>query len=224
MSDTATTFTAILPVYNRSACLVEAIASILAQDAAPDEVVVVDDGSVEDLTPILAPFGDRIRVHRQPNGGAAAARNSGARLAQGTWLVFLDSDDIWHPGRMLALRRDLGQLGTEERVIAHIGDVRYVGPGYTHRLFDLKRMAFPDDAAKRLERPLSLMLSGMTLQGAAVRRSAWTALGGTRSGHVDVRGYRLLYPACIEGRGSGDGPSHGRHPQARGGRNRPDRY
>lgn len=166
----------IVPVYNRSASLAEAITSILEQSHPADEVIIVDDGSQEDLSPVLAPFGARLSVHRQANGGAAAARNTGVRLSSGTWLTFLDSDDIWMPDRLEILHRDL--VRAPEQVIAHLGDVRYVGPGHDETLFTIKGRVFPSDTAAELETPLDLVISGMTLQGAAIRRDAWDRIGG----------------------------------------------
>ena len=166
---------AVVPVYNRAASIGEALDSILGQEAPPDEVIVVDDGSADDIVPALERFGDRVRLHRQDNAGAAAARNAGVRLARGDWLTFLDSDDRWLPGRMTALRRD---LAGDTDVVAHLGDVRYVGRGYRTELFALKHRSFPSDGGERVDRPLGLVLSGMTLQGAAIRRSAWDEIGG----------------------------------------------
>ena len=83
----------ILPVYNRSVSLARAIESVLCQQPPPDELIVVDDGSEEDLSPILSRYAGRIVTLRQSNGGAAAARNAGARIARGKWLAFIDSDD-----------------------------------------------------------------------------------------------------------------------------------
>lgn len=91
---------AVIPVKNRPALIVEAIRSCLSQTLVPDEIIVVDDGS-DDVTPDivenLARSESRIRlVRRNASGGAASARNDGAALASGIWLAFLDSDDRWH--------------------------------------------------------------------------------------------------------------------------------
>ena len=59
----------ILPVYNRSVSLARAIESVLCQQPPPDELIVVDDGSEEDLSPILSRYAGRIGTLRQSNGG-----------------------------------------------------------------------------------------------------------------------------------------------------------
>lgn len=92
----------IIPTHNRSRLVQEAVASVLAQKGPSLEVIVVDDGSTDDTPEVLAAFGDGIRVIHQPHAGVSAARNQGARWARGRWLAFLDSDDLWLPGKLEA--------------------------------------------------------------------------------------------------------------------------
>jgi glycosyltransferase involved in cell wall biosynthesis len=63
-------------------------------------VLVVDDGSRDDLLGSLAPYLTRIKLIRQSNAGASAARNTGARHARGRYLAFLDADDFWHTRKL----------------------------------------------------------------------------------------------------------------------------
>ena len=96
---------AIVPVYNGAATLAEAVASILAQTGAALDVWIVDDGSTDgtaDLAARLAAQSERVTVLRQANAGAAAARNAGLARARGDLLAFLDADDLWTPGRLVA--------------------------------------------------------------------------------------------------------------------------
>ncbi len=94
----------ILPTYNREQYIRPAIESVLSQPYRPMEIVVVDDGST-DATPDVVgaiPVGSdaSIRYVRQANRGESTARNHGLRLAQGSVIGFIDSDDLWAPGRL----------------------------------------------------------------------------------------------------------------------------
>lgn len=96
------TISVILPSYNRSATLLAAMNSVLTQSHADFELIVVDDGSTEDIESIVRSVSDnRIRyVRRAQNGGAAAARNTGLEHARGDYIAFQDSDDLWLPGKL----------------------------------------------------------------------------------------------------------------------------
>jgi glycosyltransferase involved in cell wall biosynthesis len=87
----------IIPCYNNGAFLRDTIASALAQTHPSTEVIVIDDGSTDNSPDILRTFGDRIHWETQPNQGAPAARNRGLELAQGTYIKFLDADDLLLP-------------------------------------------------------------------------------------------------------------------------------
>ena len=89
-------FSIIIPVYNVELYLRECLNSVLQQSFADWEVVCVNDGSTDNSSAILeeyAAIDERIKVVKQPNAGTAAARNTGIRMAQGDYIVFLDSDD-----------------------------------------------------------------------------------------------------------------------------------
>ncbi len=98
----APTVTVIIPSYNHAAYLRECIDSVLAQDYAPIEVVVVDDGSTDGSMDILRGFGDRIAVIEQRGGRQARARNLALAASRGELVAFVDSDDRFCPGRLRA--------------------------------------------------------------------------------------------------------------------------
>lgn len=99
----------VITTYARPAFLREAVTSALDQTRPLFELIVVDDASPEDPSPLLAAFGDRVRVVRMArNGGANAARNAGVAAARGDVVAFLDDDDVWHPTK---LDRQVPQLG-----------------------------------------------------------------------------------------------------------------
>lgn len=90
----------IIPVYNGAAFLAEALASVLAQQRQPLEIIVVDDGSTDNTASIVQQFGAAVRYIQRANGGPAAARNTGIRAATGLLLAFLDADDRWTPDKL----------------------------------------------------------------------------------------------------------------------------
>lgn len=91
--------TVIIPTYNRASLLPRAIRSVLAQTHRPLELIVVDDGSVDDTEAVVRGFADPcIKYIRHPhNQGQCAAINTGIRAAKGDFVCFLDSDDEWDP-------------------------------------------------------------------------------------------------------------------------------
>ena len=78
----------------------EAVESVLAQDFADFELVVVDDGSTDGTTNELARLGSRVRILATPRRGVSGARNLGVTHSQGRYIAFLDSDDLWRPGKL----------------------------------------------------------------------------------------------------------------------------
>lgn len=92
----------VIPTYNGGRYIVSTINSALAQTYFPIEVIVVDDGSSDDLVSVLQPVWSRIHYVRQENKGPAAARNHGIRLSKGVYIAFLDHDDIWLPEKIAA--------------------------------------------------------------------------------------------------------------------------
>lgn len=90
----------IIPAYNAEDYIGDAVDSALAQTHQDREVIVVDDSSTDDTPLVLKGYGDRIIVHRQANTGVAGARNAGVQLASGSWVAFLDADDVWRPTKL----------------------------------------------------------------------------------------------------------------------------
>jgi glycosyltransferase involved in cell wall biosynthesis len=92
------TVSIIIPAYNQSEYLAEAIRSALDQSWTDVEVVVVDDGSTDDTADVCRTFTDpRVRYIWQANRGLSGARNTGIRESRGSFLSFLDSDDLFFP-------------------------------------------------------------------------------------------------------------------------------
>lgn len=94
------TVSVIIPFYQRANWLLEAVDSVFDQTYSDFEVIVIDDGSKEDLTLFSQKYTSLIIYHCKDNGGAASARNVGITLAKGKYIAFLDSDDIWLPDKL----------------------------------------------------------------------------------------------------------------------------
>jgi glycosyltransferase involved in cell wall biosynthesis len=92
----------VIATYNHARFVGDALDSALGQTLADVEVIVVDDGSTDDTPEVLAKYRDRIRAARQPNRGLPAARNAGLALARGTYVAFLDADDVIAPTKLAA--------------------------------------------------------------------------------------------------------------------------
>lgn len=92
----------VIPTYNRPEFVREAIASVLRQDYPDVELVVVDDGSSDGTAAVVREFGTAVRYLWQENRGVSAARNRGAAACTGDLIAFLDSDDLWMPGKVAA--------------------------------------------------------------------------------------------------------------------------
>ncbi len=94
----------VIPTFNRGEMVAEAVSSVLGQKdfTGGIEVIVVDDGSTDGTAEALALFGDKIRYLRLDRGGVSAARNLGIAESRGEYIAFLDSDDLWLPGKLSA--------------------------------------------------------------------------------------------------------------------------
>lgn len=99
---TAPLISVIIPTYNRASLLREAVDSVLNQTFQNFEVIVIDDGSKDETPEVLETYNDRLRYWYQNNQGVSAARNRGLQHARGSLIAFLDSDDLWLPGKLAA--------------------------------------------------------------------------------------------------------------------------
>ena len=86
-------FSIVIPTYNRAKVLPRAIESVLTQNFKNYELIVVDDGSTDETDRIIQQYSSSLKYIYQPNEGACVARNNGASVANGRYLIFLDSDD-----------------------------------------------------------------------------------------------------------------------------------
>lgn len=120
----------IVPCYNTARYLAECLTSACRQSPAPEEVIVIDDGSTDASAAIAEAFGPPVRCVRVAHSGIGAARNHGLAHAVGDVIAFLDADDVWTPGSVgvraaeLSLDPQLGCAGgrTEQFVSPELPD------------------------------------------------------------------------------------------------------
>ena len=111
-------FSVIIPTFNRARFLPDALDSVFIQGLPDVQVIVVDDGSTDDTEAVAARYGKQIEYVRQNNRGAAGARNTGLARAAGRYISFLDSDDIWLPGKMKAELTVFQNLSSADAIIS----------------------------------------------------------------------------------------------------------
>lgn len=139
-------FSVIVPAYNARGTIGDAVTSAL-DPAVSMEVVVVEDGSPDPVRLEDLPEGPIRLIRCERNGGTARARNRGIREARGTWVAFLDSDDLYEPGRLGAAgsflsSRSADGLFTDTLIRSPDGSEQVVAPTPDHRgLVGFRRQA-----------------------------------------------------------------------------------
>jgi glycosyltransferase involved in cell wall biosynthesis len=100
----------VIPTYNRSDFVVQAVRSVIQQSFKPSQIIVVDDGSTDNTRKkIQQNFGSDITYIYIKARNVSAARNVGIRNATGNWIAFLDSDDLWKPTKLYSQQQYVQQ-------------------------------------------------------------------------------------------------------------------
>jgi glycosyltransferase involved in cell wall biosynthesis len=165
----------IITSYNYGAFIEDAVASALGQTRPALEVIVVDDGSMDDSLERLARYESRIRVVAKANGGQASAFNAGVAVARGRLVAFLDADDVWFETKLAvvtsASERSLSAKDAamvRHNLVIADADLRRT-PARTPGL-DAVRLHPRRQARHALTQRLSVPTSGLTLTEAAVEQ------------------------------------------------------
>lgn len=185
----------VIPTYNRSRSVINAINSVLVQTREAAEIIVVDDGSSDGTEAILRDyFGSGIRLVRQENKGVSAARNAGIKNAKHELIAFLDSDDLWTPEK---LERQVPLMNSAD-VVLSATNWSYESSAFL--AFDELNL---DSGTHRLDDPLLLLsrFEGhrLWLPTWIARRSALLRVGGFDERMRVAEDSRLLFRLAFEG-------------------------
>ncbi len=126
----ASSISVIIPAYN-STFIEETLASVYAQTVQPSQVIVINDGSTDDtedrLRRLSADLPPSFMWRSKPNGGHPTALNLARGLAAGTYVAFMDSDDLWHPQK---LERQLQHFASDPELVLSFTGYTYIYEGY----------------------------------------------------------------------------------------------
>lgn len=140
----------IIPTYNYAHTLVRAASSVITQLDSDSELIIVDDGSIDNTKTIIEAlherFPSKFRAFLKKNGGAASARNFGINQAKGRYFVFLDADDAMNNGALEALKAHIQRYPQSEFIIGAHYAIEVNGKTKLH--FPTK---LPSSAFKRVE-------------------------------------------------------------------------
>jgi glycosyltransferase involved in cell wall biosynthesis len=215
----------IIPTYNHARFVTQTVNSALAQTYPHVEVIVVDDGSVDDTRAVLDHYGQQISYLYQENRGPSAARNLGVRAARGDYFLFLDADDAVPPNKLdlqvslLEARPDFGLVYSgwqyvDEGGTQILGEGRPGKQGQVLKELLCRTLSFPPAAAvvrrKCLER---VGLFDESLRGTE-DTAMWTriAAAGYAFGYADRP---LLQYRVVKGSVSSNNASQARNEFAR---------
>jgi glycosyltransferase involved in cell wall biosynthesis len=164
------TVSIIIPTYNRSHVVGQAIKSVLHQTCQDFEIIVVDDASTDNTEDVVNGHNDT-RIHylrHKQNYGAPRARNTGADVARGEYLAFLDSDDVWYPK---LLERQLAVLVNLPQTVGMIccGMVRKQGNSYTTLRHGTRGLTFDENL---------MFGNGICTSSFVIRKAAFQAVEG----------------------------------------------
>lgn len=167
----APSWAVVLPAYNAAEHIGDSIRSLLVQTEPPQQIIVCDDGSDDDITAAVAPFEDHVTLVRQPNRGPAAARNAGARLVETDWILFLDADD-WVSEDLLERSRHTASSDAAVDLLA------VDALGVDHRTRNVLYRHYERASFAHAQQRRAILEQNFLLTGVSVRRAAWARIGG----------------------------------------------
>ncbi len=190
----------VVPAYNAAATIGAAIQSALSQTLGDLEVIVVDDGSADATAAVAERIDDlRVKVISQSNRGLPAARNAGIRASRGSYVAFLDSDDLWLPRylelttRALHADRDAGFAYTDAYAFDPV-------TGRVRRRTAMERMRPPIPPPRDMTAFLfELLKRNFVFVSTTVPRTVLDVVGGFDEKRTSVEDYELWLKIIIAG-------------------------
>lgn len=168
-------FSVVIPLYNKAPHIEATLRSVLSQQLAPVEIIVVDDGSTDGGDQLVSGFSHQgVRLIRQCNRGPSAARNVGVAAASAAYVAFLDADDTWLPMHLASLQQAIGMF-------PHAGLFSTL---HQIRMMDRTsepRSAYPPGFVGKVDDFFAAMSVGLSLinsSTACVRRAPFLEIGG----------------------------------------------
>lgn len=200
-------FGVIIPAFNASATLCQAVDSVLAQTYAAHEIIVIDDGSTDTTAEVARSYDTRVALISQGNSGVSAARNAGARAASAEWLCFLDADDWYYPERLAAYAAMIREVPDLDFLT---GDFDYVDAQGNHLRRSMESMP-AGQAMLALAREGRAVMEGEVLgefignhfgdtHTLTVPRTTFLALGGYPTGFAVCEDVNFLIRLCARSR------------------------
>jgi glycosyltransferase involved in cell wall biosynthesis len=196
---TATCFSVVMPLYNKAPHVEAAVRSVLCQTLAPVELIIIDDGSTDGGRERIAAMADpmiRLLSRNMPGPGGYAARNLGIAQATGTWIAFLDADDVWRPDHLAVLGATIARTpsaGAAATRFDHVFDTHRSAQRVTGRLAEDGVADFRQFLAAWLDVRECPMWTGAT----AVRRDLLIRAGLFPEGRALRGGDKDLWLRCM---------------------------
>lgn len=178
----------VIPSYNHAPYIRAAVESVLAQTHTNIELIVIDDGSTDGTRNYLRALADRrCKVIEQPNAGAHAAINRGLTLASGDVLAILNSDDVFHPGRIDGCLSRLEEDGCDLvaswlEIVDEAGTVLGVKEGWKNMLpWPIEQLDHPIDGLDEFANNLLMSNFVSTTSNMVFTRRLYERIGGMRN-------------------------------------------
>lgn len=181
----------VIPYYRGAETIREAVQSVVDQTLQPDEIVICDDGSPDDLEAALGPLRERVEIVRKENGGISSAMNAATLATSGEFLVQLDQDDVFLPRRLEAIAATIA-AHPEADVVATDAFIEYAGERVA-RLAELH--PFPAAGQRKA------LLTSCFVLWPAIRRSRLLAIGGYDDSFAVMQDWECFIRLALDGAG-----------------------